>query len=284
MSKIVVIPNNKNDIDQISSNNFILIGLKGYSVNTLNLEFNEIKDLCKTKKVFLSINKNIENNELDSLREVILKISKLNIEGLFYYDVSIVNIVNKLNLNINLIWSAEHFTTNYFTINYWNKHGVRYAFLSNEITKDEIIEIANNTDSKLIVQLFGYIPMYVSKRHAVKNYLKYFNLDLNSKNYSLFKENREYSIIDNIDGTMIYSDFILNGLKEYLDLKDKIEYVLINGYQINSEKLFKVIDMFNTVNNDNITEYEKELSILFNNLKKGFLYEKSIYKVKKNDK
>ena len=42
--------------------------------------------------------------------------------------------------------------------------------------------------------------------------------------------------------------------------------------------------MFNTVNNDNITEYEKELSILFNNLKKGFLYEKSIYKVKKNDK
>ena len=34
------------------------------------------------------------------------------------------------------MWSSEHYTTNYFTINYWYNYGVKSVFLSNEITVD----------------------------------------------------------------------------------------------------------------------------------------------------
>ena len=286
MSKIVVIPNSLDNINNIiNSDSYILLGIDKYSVNTLNISFNEIKNILNiTNNVFLSLNKNISNSELLEVEKLLIEISKLDIKGLFYADVAIVNIVNRLKLNINLIWSAEHLTTNYFTINYWYKHNVKSTFLSNEITKEEIVDIVNNTDSKIFVQLFGFIPMYVSKRHAVKNYLNHFKLDLNSSKYYLFKEDKKYSIVDNNEGTMIYSNFIINGLKEYSELKNIIDYVIINGYDIDSNRLLSVINIFKEVNNKNITKLDNKLLKLFNNLDKGFLYEETIYRVKKNEK
>lgn len=286
MSKIVVIPNNKNNIQKILDKNvLLLIGIEGYSVNTLNINFDEIKKiLSKNNNIFLSLNKNILNSELKEVEKILIEISKLNIKGLFYYDVAILNIVNRLNLNINLIWSAEHLTTNYFTINYWKENGIKGVFLSNEITKEEIIDITSNTNCDIFIQLFGYIPMYVSKRHAVKNYLNHFKLDLNSDRYYLFKEDKKYSIVDNKDGTTIYTNFIMNGLKEYTELRDKINYSIINCYDIDSEKLFDIIDIFKNANKDNVDELDEKVCQMFDNLEKGFLYEETIYRVKKNDK
>jgi len=285
MSKLVVIPNSKDNINNLLNKDiFLLIGIEGYSVNTLNISLEEIKELTsKCDNIFLSLNKNIFERELECVEKLLVDISKLNIKGLFYYDVCILNIVNRLNLDINLIWSSEHLTTNYFTINYWCNNGIKGTYLSSEITKEEIIDIANNTNCDLFVQLFGYIPMYVSKRHAVKNYLNHFKLDLNSSRYYLFKEDKKYSIVDNNDGTCIYTNFIINGLREYIELSDKIPYVVINGYDID-EKLLDIIDIFNKVNKDNIDELDNTLSQMFDNLEKGFLYEETIYRVKKYDK
>ena len=284
MSKIIIIPNNKDCIESIlNTDNYLLLGIEGYSINTFNLEYDElIKYVDRSNNIFLSLNKNISNDKIEDLEKLLIDISKLNIKGLFYYDVSIVSIVNRLNLNINLVWSSEHYTTNYFTINYWNNYGVKSVFLSNEITVDEIQDIKNNTSVELIGQLFGYIPMYASKRHAVKNYLNHFNLDLNSNKYYLFKEDKKYSIVDNNDGTVIYSNFILNGLREYLNLNNVLDYVLINGYDIETDKLLNVVNIFSKVNKDNINVLDKEIMIMFDNLEKGFLHEETIYRVKRD--
>lgn len=284
MSKIIIIPNNKDCIESIlNTDNYLLLGIEGYSINTFNLEYDEIvKYVDRSNNIFLSLNKNISNDKLEDLEELLINISKLNIKGLFYYDVAIVSIVNRLNLNINLVWSSEHYTTNYFTINYWNNYGVKSVFLSNEITVEEIEDIKNNTKVELIGQLFGYIPMYASKRHAVKNYLNHFNLDLNSNKYYLFKEDKKYSIVDNNDGTVIYTNFILNGLREYLNLNSVLDYVLINGYEIETDKLLNVVNIFSKVNKDNINVLDKEIMIMFDNLEKGFLHEETIYRVKRD--
>ncbi len=286
MSNIIVIPNNKENINSIlDTGSNILIGIEGYSINTLNLNIEDIKSLLNINtNIFISLNKNISNDKLDDVEKLLIDIEKMNIKGLFYSDVAIVSIVTRLNLNINLIWANEHLTTNYFTINYWSNYGVNGVFLSNEITKDEIAEIIDNTNSMVIVQLFGFIPMYASKRHAIKNYLNHFKIDLNSSRYYLFKENKKYPIIDNEDGTIIYTNFILNGLKEYLELKDKLDYVLINGYSIDDNNLLKVIDCFKKIDLENIDILDNEILNMFDNLDKGFLYEETIYRVKKNDK
>lgn len=281
---LIVIPNNKDNIENILKKDCsVLIGVLGYSVNTLDIDLEEIIRLTKKyDNIFISINRNIENSEIESLKELLIKVSKLNIKGIFYSDVALVNLNKKLGLNLNLVWSHEHLTTNFNTINYWYDKGIKSTFISNEITLKEMIDIADNTNSSLIVQLFGYIPMYVSKRKAIENYLEYFNKERKDTDYYLFKEDKKYSIVDNKYGTVIYSNFILNGLKESLVLKDKVSYILINGYKIDDNKLDIVIDSFKNINDSNQDNLDGKLSQMFNNLEKGFLYEESIYTVKKD--
>ena len=124
--------------------------------------------------------------------------------------------------------------------------------------------------------------MYVSRRHAIKNYLRYFNLDDHSSNYTIFKEGKEYRILDNDAGTQIYSSFILNGLVEYLSLRNTIPYIIVNGYGLDNNQLLKVIDLFNNLNSNNLEKSNLALRQMFDNLESGFLHEETIYQVKKN--
>lgn len=288
MPKIMVAPNNFADIDKvINSADAIVIGIENLSVNFLEVKFSDVPNLLekvhsKSKKMFISINKNMHNHNLDDIEEILKKCDELMIDGIFYCDVAVLNIHKRLSLNIPLIWNAEHLATNYNTINYWAKKGISYAFLSNEITLDEIKEIKKNVTIPLIAQAFGYIPMYVSKRHAIDNYLKHFDLSTSSQEFCIFKEEKKYPILERKDNTEIYSYFVLNAIAEYAD--SDIDYVLLNGFKIDCEEFIHVIDMFKTVTKENGLDYKERIDSMFNNTGLGFLYKEAIYQVKKNEK
>lgn len=266
----------------------IIFGIKGMCVNCLEVDYSDSIELIKdiknhNKKVFIFLNKNMHNSDLLHLEEILIELSKYDIDGVFYADVAVINIYNRLDLNYDLIWSSEHVTTNYSTINYWNNIGTKGTFISNEITLDEIIEIRNNTNSKLFVQVFGYMPIYVSMRHAVKNYLEHFAMSDNSEINYISKEGNTYPIIDNETGTMVYSSNILNALEESLEFDTKgIDYLILNMFNIDTDKQNKVLKIYNTVTTNNVSEYNKEICSLFDNIDKGFLYRKTVFKVKKN--
>ena len=288
MAKLLVIPNSYNDIERlIDCTDAIVIGIRNLSVNFLEVDIEKIPSLVKTvhsksKKIFISLNKNMHNSNLKEVEDILVKCSELKVDGIFYYDVSVLSIRNRLNLELSLVWSAEHLATNYNTINYWAKEGISYAFLSNEITIHEIDEISKNVSIPLIAQVFGYIPMYVSKRHAIDNYLKHFNLNRNSKEFYIFKEEKKYPILERFDNTEIYSHFILNAIVEYMDMN--VEYILLNGFKIGIDKFLEVINLFRTVTNDNKLELKERIDSMFDNTDLGFLHKEAIYQVKKSDK
>ncbi|MGE5456246.1 MAG: peptidase U32 family protein [Ignavibacteriales bacterium] len=283
MSKIIIIPsdnNLNNDCDGY------IIGVKSLSVNMpIYFELNELIDFINKIKgnkqeVFISLNKNMHNGDLKYLEEVMQSLNGLGINGVLYYDISVVNIWKRLNVDYELVWAQEHLTTNYLTCNYWYDKGVRYTYLSSEITTNEIQEIRKNTKMKLMVPIFGYLPMFVSKRHVVKNYLNYFDLKDNSDINYIAKESKVYPIVDNENGTTVYSCSILNGIGETLKLTD-IEYLVLNGFNIGNN-FNKVVKMFKNVDENNIEEYINELDQLFNS-NRGFLHSRTIYKVKNNE-
>lgn len=292
MSKLIVIPNNKNTINELSTkcDGFIL-GVNEYSVNMpINFSLDEINDIVNqltvnNKKVFIALNKNIHNNELENLKDILLYLNNLNISGILYYDIAVVNLVKKLNIKIPLIWSQEHLTTNYATCNFWNDNGVQGVYLSNDITLDEIINIKKQTKMNLFVCLFGYLPMFASYRHLVNNYLNTFDLQSkNSKQYIISKENNDYTIIDNSLGTFVYSANILNGIDEYIKLKDSdIDYIILNSFNIDSNDFTKIVNLFTSVNENNVNDYSKKIYEIFPNCDKGFLYKETVYKVKNNE-
>jgi len=286
MSKILTIPSNLEDIKKTKKlvDGFI-IGIKDMCVNTnycIGIDELEILEMLNDKDIFISINKNMHSKDLELVKEILIKLNNYNIKGVLYYDVAVLNIYNKLDLNYDLVWSQEHLTTNYNTINYWNSMGSKYAYISSDITEEEIIKIKEKSKSKLLITLFGYLPMFVSKRHIVKNYLEYFKLEDKSNINYIEKEDKIYPIIDNSIGTQVYSSNILNGIKSSLNIN--VDYIVLNSFGIELDKFMSVTQMFKTVNKDNVEEYNDKINNMFSNVDYGFLNTKTIYRVKKNDK
>lgn len=279
MTKILIMPNSIKMANEIESSGVIL-GIKGLSINMPF--YCEIKDLeqITASEIFICLNKNMHNNDLEYLKEVLLELNSYKIKGVIFYDIALVNLKKKLDLNYDLVWGQEHLTTNYVTSNFWFNQGVNYTLISNDITLEEIKEFKKHAKAKLMLTLFGYIPIFASKRHLVKNYLKTFELDSSSDIHYMENDDKLYPVIDNEEGTIVYSDYILEGLREYIDLD--INYVILNSFKI--EGFEKVVAIFSKATKDNIEECEKELQTLFGNLSKGFLYQETIYRVKKNEK
>ena len=281
MTKKIIIPSSKKQIEDLM--NYVdgfIIGLKDMSVNLptyFNLfEIKEISELLhkNKKELFVSLNKNMHNNDLEYLKEVLLEFEKYHINGIIYYDVGIINLKQELKLKKDLVFSEEHAVTNFATINYWNNMGAKYAYLSNEITLNEIIDIHKNSNSKLFVQVFGYVPIFVSERKLITNYKKYFNIKNDSELYFIEKEEKKYPILEDKYTTQVYADYILSAIEEIEKLKqENIEYVVYNSFNIN-EEIFDYI-----IKREKITD--KEIQKLLNNVDKGFLYKETIYKVKK---
>ncbi len=291
MTKKIVIPNSMNLIEKLMNKcDGFIIGTDEFSVNMpINFSLEEIKkivDLCKqnNKEIFIAVNKNIHNSELNDLEEILKVLSTLKIDGIMYYDISIVNLNNKKNLGLNLIWSQEHLTTNYATCNFWTSYGVNSVYLSSDITLDEIIDIKKNISMKVFVNVFGYLPMFASYRHLIKNYLKTFELESDSNNYKICKEGNKYTIIDNDLGSFVYSSNILNGIDECLVfMKNDIDYVVLNSFQIDEDNFTKIVDLFTSLDETNVKERSNKIMSMFDNIDKGFLYKETVYKVKNNE-
>lgn len=282
--KLITLPSSIDEINKTRNlvDGFI-IGIKDMCVNT-NFCIDDLSILSSLegKDIFISLNKNMHNGDLKKVESILLELNNYHIKGVLFYDIGVLNIYNRLSLNYDLVWSQEHLTTNYNTINYWYKKGAKYALVSSDITYEEIKEIEDNAKSTLMVNLFGYLPMFVSKRHIVRNYLNQFSLsDMSSINY-MEKEGNTYPIIDNNVGTFCYSAYILNGIR--YSLKLNIPYIILNSFDIDTDKFISVIDMFKSVDESNIDEYEEKINKMFGNTNYGFLDTKTIYRVKKNEK
>lgn len=251
MSKKAIIVKSVEEAKEIVADAYLL-PLKDLSINYQNtFTIEEIKKIKKlNKEVFVFVNKNIENSEIETLKEALIKLDEIEITGIIFYDIAVVELKEELNLKTDLVWHQEHLTTNYGTVNYWYNKGVKYSFLSSELTKREIEEIKKNTKSKLFVNVFGYVPIFTSKRHLVENYIQTFNLD--EKGNKIYKERKYYNIEDTKNGTTVYSDYMLN-IKEKID----VDYLVYNT---------------NLIKNFNETLNSKEET--------GFLYKETIYKVK----
>lgn len=286
--KLMVIPKSKAElVSLLPLADAFVLGVSDLCVN-LPTSFNlaEIEDLIKiiqqeSKEVFIYLNKNMHNHDLILLKETMLALEPLKINGIFYYDIAIVNLKLENHLLTPLVWAQEHMATNYVTSNYWARFGADYTLLAGEITLEEVKEIKENAVSKLILPIFGYLPMFVSKRHLVKNYLDTFNLKDHSKLNYLEKEGQQYPIIDSNDGTVVYAGHILNGISEVLNLDQiKLDYLLLNSFKIDDELFKEVVMMFKSVNSSNIKEYSSKIDQMFKT-DRGFLYKETIFKVKK---
>ncbi len=286
--KVLVGLNNKDILDYLDYTKSFIIGLKDFSINYQEFSIEEIEELLKKYpfiELFISINKNIFNKDIISLKEVLIRLNKLNIKGLLFYDLSILDLVRKNHLSIPLVWAQEHMTTNYNTCNYYYDKGCKYVYLSSEITALEIKEIYNKSKIELISFLFGYPDVSFSKRKLLSNYFLSHNKKKDKDIYTISSDNQKYFIKENDLGTRIVYGNILNGIKPFNELRDILSYAILSEEFISHEIFIKALAIYNDLLSNRISEIDANEKIidLIESDDTVFYYKKTIYKVNKNE-
>ncbi len=289
--KLVLIPNNKDNISKFNNVDSIIIGLKNYSVNyNVQLDIEEINTLVlenKNLEVFVAFNKNIMNHELSEVEELLKKLSTINIKGVLYYDLAILSIRNRLGLNIDLVWNQTHMVTNYNTCNYYYDKGVKYAFLSPEITLEEMIEIKKHSDIKTFSLLIGHPIMSHSKRTLLTNYYKSMDKE-RADGVHILNENvskHKYLIKESNVGTSIIYGNIVNGISCLKDMiSNDFDYIVVDSQEIEEDIIFKIVNIVRDVIDNKCKENYVDIVNNIIGEDTGFFFKKTIYKVKKDEK
>ena len=266
----------------------LILSLKNYSSQSyLTYTFEEIEQIIKDnpdKEIFINLNKNFFNDEIESLKEILLKIDKLNAKGIFFYDLAILQLKKECNLKTDLIWSQTYMVNNYKTCNYYHSKGVKYALLSKEITLEEIKEIITKSKIEAMVETVSMPSVAFSKRKLLTNY--YHNLNKEAKKNLVVTEkatNEEYQVLEDETGTNFFLNKITNATSIIKELYScNCPYIILREYGIDHE-LFKelLIDTQKYIESkcqdeEYINKYES-LNDFTN-----FFFKKTIYQVKKN--
>ena len=283
--KLLVGLNTRNILDYLDYTNSFIIGLKDFSINYQEYSKEEIRALKEDYpniEIFVSINKNIFNGDLNELERDLEYLSEIDIKGIVFYDLSVLSIVKRKQLKLPLVWAQEHMTTNYNTCNYFYDKGCEYAYLSNEITSFEIKEIKEKSKVKIISFFFGYPDVSFSKRKLLTNYFLHNNLNKESDWYTISSDDNKYFIKENKLGTRILYGKVMNGIRPFNELIDIVDYALLNEELINHDIFIKGLKVFKELSDKkrSVQDANQKIMELVNSDDTVFYYKKTIYKVK----
>lgn len=288
--KLLVSLNNKKIEDYLNYTNSFILGLKDFSINYLEFDINEIKELVNKYpdiEIFVSLNCNFFNKDLEELEKKIIELSKINIKGILFYDLAVLEIVKRNNLKVPLCWHQEHMVNNYNTCNYYYEKGCNYAYLTSDITTDEMIEISNKSKINLITFFYGHPLISFSKRELITNYFLFNNKKKEKNVYTITnKDSDGYYILENSHGTEILTGNILNGIIPFSKLKDNVSYGVLDEQFTDHDVFIKVLGVFKDLLDNKIQSEEANNKVyeLTGSKDTMFFDIKTIYKVKNNEK
>lgn len=296
MTKIIVSAPKMEDISFYANNEFdiLAVGIKGYSENFNNyVDINDLEEYISevkkfNKEIYVFFNRLFYEDEIDGLKDIIKRLIKLNIENIGFTDYALLNILKELNYKGNIIWLSNHLGTNSNIINFLNTKNVKTVFLSTELTLDEILKIKENTNSKLIVKMYGHLLMATSSRKLLTNYFDYISKE-KVKNKYVFKEknnNNEYIIVEN-DNSTFFTKKVLNAIKYFKEIIDNdIDFIYLDDYMLEKKDFYNIIEAFSALRraHDDIAFIKKLDEVVNVNTPcetfDGFFNKKTVFKVK----
>lgn len=270
MSKLIVSANSKNHLIDLLKKNIdgIILSIDKLSVNdSFYVDISILDEIdFKEKEIFVSLNKLMHNNDLEHLRMVMNKLKSKDVKILFY-DMAVFNIAKELDMIDKLVIYQDHLNASILSNKFYNDLGIRGSYITSDITGDELLDIKKNSNMSIMFMVYGYIPIFYSRRYLISNYLKYIGDKKKGNEYSIVSDTGiEYPIDEEEYGTTIYTNKEIN-LINYLDKINDIDYIVMRSNKINDDKFNLMVDKF--INKDKM-----------DNCYLGFFNTKTIYKVK----
>ena len=263
--------------EKMKTNSYLLVvtdtTFLDLKVNSINFLF-PIKDLSvgfpKTFQMsqievpnsYLFVNRVLDQEGIAKLKEVLASTNK-NILGICFTDWGVLKVVKDLELSLKLIYMQNHNTTNVTSVNYYLEY-VDSVLVSTDITKEEIIKIADGACKPLVVPYFSLVDAMYSRRKLLTNFQEEFGLEKQKE--KILEEpisSHSFLAVENDYGTVLYA-------KNFADYRSishaNILYHFINPLGLDKETLERVLK-------------GKDMSTISD---KGFLDKKTYYSLKKD--
>jgi putative protease len=238
----------------------------------------EIVEYCKAKnvKTYLTINTIIYENEIDQAYELIGKAKAAGIDMIICWDLSIIQLCNKLNMPFAV--STQASVSNSSSAAMYKKLGAKRIVLARECYLEDVKKIKEKVDIEIEAFIHGAMCIAVSGRCFMSHEM--FGKSAN-RGECIQPCRREYKIIDkSTDKSMILGeDYVLSPEDlcsvEFIDklIESGIDSFKIEGRKRSPEYAAKVVEVYrkaidfyyeNKLSDDTKKELLKELGEVYN--------------------
>ena len=156
----------------------VYIGGKMYSLraNANNFSLEEIKEGCDFahklgKRVHLTLNIVFHNEDMKDVKKYIKDVVDCGIDAFIVSDPFIISYIKENYPKVEVHLSTQASTTNYEAVNFIAGEKVDRVVLARELSRDEIKEIIDKTDTDIEVFIHGAMCTCFSGRCALSNYV-----------------------------------------------------------------------------------------------------------------
>ncbi len=148
----------------------------GLRANATNFTIEQIKEGCSFahklgKKVYLTLNIVFHNEDMDGVEEYIASVVDAGIDAFIVSDPFIISYIKKNFSDVEVHLSTQNSTTNYKSVEFFQKQGVDRVVLARELSLSEIADIIEKTGIDIEVFIHGAMCTCYSGRCALSNYV-----------------------------------------------------------------------------------------------------------------
>lgn len=273
------------DLDKIKSvcDGFIVGSLFSCGYKHSFDDIRTINNYCKENKtkLYITIENFINEEERPTLISYMAFIRQLDVDGIYFHDLGVIEAAKTFNLEDKLIYDGQTVVCNSLDVAFYISKGFDGVVLARELTLDELDFIVTNNPQVCDVLVFGHQRMSYSKRKFLTNYFKEINKNydfINSEKLTLVEEKRNYKlpIIEDKDGTRIYTDYIFEMYKEMPKLKQYIKRGIIDTLFIDINSIPTVVRDYKHITDENASFLFEGLNLHYPNIySTGYLYQKT---------
>lgn len=155
----------------------IYCGGQNYSLraNAKNFTLEELKEAVTyahniNKKIYVTVNIVFHDENLDGLKEYLIYLDKINIDGIIASDITVIKLVQELKLKFSVCLSTQASLLNSRAVKFWQSLGVTRVVPAREATREDLKRISK-TGIELETFIHGAMCTSISGKCILSNYV-----------------------------------------------------------------------------------------------------------------
>ncbi len=191
-------------------------GLRNLADNFSSSELAEAVDYAHGHgvKVYLTINAYADNKDLIQLERYLKEMQQIPFDAYIAADPGVIELIQEITPERDIHLSTQANTTNWKSVLFWQKHGIKRVNLAREMSLAEMAEVREKSSMELEAFVHGAMCISYSGRCLLSNVMSGRNANKGECtqpcrwNYAIVEETRPgeyFPILEDDNGTFIFN-------------------------------------------------------------------------------